>query len=159
MRTGPGWVVRELGVELLPGGSGSKPLNYGISMSARDLEAVRSAAGVAPGAVSAMLLSVYDGTVLDLSPLGRCWRPGDEGRVGAVPRVTVLPGVRDGRRRGLAAVVAAGRGRGLPGAPGAAPRPVPSVPPAVAVELGLAYARPFPRERAVSLHEPARWQP
>jgi len=71
MRVGPGWVVRELGVELLPGGSGSKPLNYGISMSRGDLGAVRSATGVAPEAVSAMLLSVYDGTVLDLSPLGR----------------------------------------------------------------------------------------
>ena len=56
---------------MLPGGSGSKPLNYGISMSRRGLEAVRSATGVAPEAVSAMLLSVYDGTVLDLSPLGR----------------------------------------------------------------------------------------
>jgi len=71
MRTGPGWVVRELGVELLPGGSGPKPLNYGISMLPRDLDAVRSATGVAPEAVSTMLLSVYDGTVLDLSPLGR----------------------------------------------------------------------------------------
>lgn len=71
MRTGPGWVVRELGVELLPGGMGSKPLNYGISMSVRDLDAVRAATGAAPEAVSAMLLSVYDGTVLDLSPLGR----------------------------------------------------------------------------------------
>jgi TniQ len=71
MRTGPGWVVRELGVELLPGGSGSKPLNYGISMSSMDLDAVRAATGVVPEAVSAMLLSAYDGTVLDLSPLGR----------------------------------------------------------------------------------------
>jgi hypothetical protein len=58
-------------VEMLPGGSGSKPLNYGISMSPRDLDAVRSATGVAPEAVSTMLLSAYDGTVLDLSSLGR----------------------------------------------------------------------------------------
>ena len=71
MRTGPGWVVRELGVELLPERSGSKPLNYGISMSRGDLDAVRAATGVAPETVSAMLLSVYDGTVLDLSLLGR----------------------------------------------------------------------------------------
>jgi hypothetical protein len=71
MRTGPGWVLRELGVELLPERSGSKPLNYGISMSRRDLDAVHAATGVAPGTVSAMLLSVYDGTVLDLSLLGR----------------------------------------------------------------------------------------
>lgn len=71
MRTGPGWVVRELGVELLPERSGSKPLNYGISMSSRDLDAVGAATGVAPETVSAMLLSVYDGTVLDLSLLGR----------------------------------------------------------------------------------------
>jgi hypothetical protein len=71
MRTGPGWVVRELGVELLPGRSGSKPLNYGISMSSRELDAVRAATGVAPETVSAMLLSVYDGTVLDLSLLDR----------------------------------------------------------------------------------------
>ena len=71
MRAGPGWVIRELGVELLPPGSGAvKPLNYGISMSCRDLDAVHSATGVAPEAVSAMLLSVYDGTVLDLSSLG-----------------------------------------------------------------------------------------
>lgn len=71
MGTGPGWVVRELGVELLPDRSGSKPLNYGISMSRRDLNAVRAATGVVPQTVSAMLLSVYDGTVLDLSLLGR----------------------------------------------------------------------------------------
>jgi hypothetical protein len=71
MRTGPGWVIRELGVELLPERSGSKPLNYGISMSRRDLDAVRAATGVAPETVSAMLLSAYDGTVLDLSLLGR----------------------------------------------------------------------------------------
>jgi hypothetical protein len=71
MRTGPGWVVRELGIELMPDRSGLViPLNYGISMSRRDLEAVHSATGVAPDAVSAMLLSVYDGTVLDLSSLG-----------------------------------------------------------------------------------------
>jgi hypothetical protein len=71
MRAGPGWVIRELGVELLPERSGSKPLNYGISMSRRDLDAVRAATGVAPETVSAMLLSAYDGTVLDLSLLGR----------------------------------------------------------------------------------------
>lgn len=72
MRTGPGRVVRELGVELLPGNWGAvKPLNYGISMSRRDLDAVHAATGVVPETVSGMLLSVYDGTVLDLSPLGR----------------------------------------------------------------------------------------
>jgi hypothetical protein len=36
-----------------------------------ELEAVRSATGVTPGAVRAMLLSMYDGTVLDLSSLGQ----------------------------------------------------------------------------------------
>jgi hypothetical protein len=70
MRTGPGCVVRELGIELRPGGASVVPANYGISMSRRDLESVHSATGVAPDAVSAMLLSVYDGTVLDLSSLG-----------------------------------------------------------------------------------------
>ena len=70
--TGPGWVVRELGIELLPGWSGLViPLNYGISMSRGDMEAVHSATGVVPDAVSAMLLSVYDGTVLDLAALRR----------------------------------------------------------------------------------------
>lgn len=73
MGTGPGWVVRELGVEL-PSVSANpgevRPLNYGISMSRRDLDAVQAATGVAPDVVSAMLLSVYDGTVLDLSSLG-----------------------------------------------------------------------------------------
>jgi len=67
MRTGPGWVVRELGIELRPGGASVVPANYGISMSRRDLESVHAATGVAPDAVSAMLLSAYDGTVLDLS--------------------------------------------------------------------------------------------
>jgi hypothetical protein len=46
------------------------PANYGILMSSGDLEAVRSATGVAPDALRAMLLSAYDGTVLDLSSLG-----------------------------------------------------------------------------------------
>ena len=77
MRTGPGWVVRELGIELMPDRSMVIPLNYGISMSRRDLEAVHSATGVAPDAVSAMLLSLYDGTVLDLSSLGRSRSGGD----------------------------------------------------------------------------------
>jgi TniQ len=72
IRTGPGWVVRELGIELRPGGvSVVLPASYGVSMSRRDLESVHSATGVAPDAVSAMLLSVYDGTVLDLSSLSR----------------------------------------------------------------------------------------
>jgi hypothetical protein len=71
MRTGPGRVIRELGVELLPGGASVVlPANYGISMSSEDLKAVQSATGVAPDALGAMLLSVYDGTVLDLSSLG-----------------------------------------------------------------------------------------
>lgn len=72
MRTGPGWVIRELGVDLQPGGHGIVlPSNYGISMSRRSLDAVQAATGVAPAATNAMLLSVYDGTVLDLSSLGR----------------------------------------------------------------------------------------
>jgi hypothetical protein len=34
MRTGPGWIIREMGVELLPGGkSVVQAANYGISMS------------------------------------------------------------------------------------------------------------------------------
>jgi hypothetical protein len=71
MRTGPGWVIRELGVELLPGGkSVVQAANYGISMSVEELDAVHAATGVVPDAVKAMLLSVYDGTVLDLSSLG-----------------------------------------------------------------------------------------
>jgi hypothetical protein len=71
MRTGPGWVIRELGVELLPGGkSVVQPANYGITMSPKELNAVHAATGVAPDTVSAMLLSAYDGTVLDLSSLG-----------------------------------------------------------------------------------------
>lgn len=71
MRTGPGWVIRELGVELLPGGkSVVQAANYGISMSVEELDAVHAATGVVPDAVGAMLLSVYDGTVLDLSSLG-----------------------------------------------------------------------------------------
>jgi hypothetical protein len=71
MRTGPGWIVRQLGVELLPGGASVVlPASYGISMSPRELESVHSATGVAPDVVSAMLLSVYDGTVLDLSAIG-----------------------------------------------------------------------------------------
>jgi TniQ len=72
LQTGQGRVIRELGIEVLPGGAGAvRPLNYGISMSGRELEAVRSATGVSPDAVRAMLLSVYDGTVLDLSSLGQ----------------------------------------------------------------------------------------
>lgn len=71
MRTGSGWVIRELGVELLPGGkSVVQAANYGISMSPGELDAVHAATGVAPDTVSAMLLSAYDGTVLDLSSLG-----------------------------------------------------------------------------------------
>jgi hypothetical protein len=71
MRTGPGWIVRALGVELLPGGASEVlPASYGISMSPKDLESVYSATGVTSDVVSAMLLSVYDGTVLDLSSLG-----------------------------------------------------------------------------------------
>lgn len=71
MRTGPGWIVRALGVELLPGGASVVlPASYGISMSPKDLESVYSATGVAPDVVSSMLLSVYDGAVLDLSSLG-----------------------------------------------------------------------------------------
>ncbi len=71
MRTGPGWVIRELGVELLPGGkSVVQAANYGISMSPVELDAVHTATGVAPDTVSAMLLFAYDGTVLDLSSLG-----------------------------------------------------------------------------------------
>lgn len=71
MRTGPGRVIRELGVKLLPGGASVVlPANYGISMSSEDLKAVQSATGVAPDALGAMLLSMYDGTVLDLSSLG-----------------------------------------------------------------------------------------
>src|SRR5450756_1051025 len=66
MRTGPGWIVRALGVELLPGGASEVlPASYGISMSPKDLESVYSATGVTPDVVSAMLLSMYDGTVLD----------------------------------------------------------------------------------------------
>ncbi len=74
MGTGPGWVVRELGIERRSWtGSGEKvvlPEGYGISMSRRDLESVSAATGVAPDMVSTMLLSVYDGTVLDLSSVG-----------------------------------------------------------------------------------------
>ena len=74
MGTGPGWIVRELGIELrLWAGFGEKvvlPEGYGISMSRRSLESVSAATGVTPDAVSAMLLSVYDGTVLDLSSVG-----------------------------------------------------------------------------------------
>jgi hypothetical protein len=72
MQVGQGRVVRELGIELLPDKSRAViPLNYGIAMSREDLEAVHSATGVVPDAVSAMLSSVYEGTVLDLSSLGR----------------------------------------------------------------------------------------
>lgn len=71
MRTGPGWVIWELGVELLPGGkSVVQAAHYGISMSVEELDAVHAASGVVPDAVKAMLLSVYGGTVLDLSSLG-----------------------------------------------------------------------------------------
>jgi hypothetical protein len=72
MRTATGWVVRELGIELLAYRGGMvSPLHYGISMSRRDLEAVQAATGVPPDVVNAMLLSAYDGTVLDMSALGR----------------------------------------------------------------------------------------
>ena len=72
MGTSRGWVVRQLGIELVPyGGRAVSPLHYGISMSRSDLDAVRSATGVPAEQVSAMLLSAYDGTVLDMSALGR----------------------------------------------------------------------------------------
>lgn len=71
MGTSRGWVIRRLGIELVPSGAQAVwPLRYGISMSRNDLDAVRSATGVPQEQVSAMLLSAYDGTVLDMSTLG-----------------------------------------------------------------------------------------
>jgi TniQ len=72
MGTSRGWVIRQLGIELVPNGARAVwPLRYGISMSRSDLDAVRSATGAPPEQVRAMLLSAYDGTVLDMSALGR----------------------------------------------------------------------------------------
>jgi hypothetical protein len=70
MRTATGWIVRELGIELQDDSGTVMPLNYGISMSRRDLDAVQSATGVTSDVVSAMLLPAYGCTVLDLSSLG-----------------------------------------------------------------------------------------
>jgi hypothetical protein len=72
LRTGPGWIIRALSLELSNGADETVvPLHYGILLTDRDRRAVHAATGIRPDVLDLMLMSVYDGTVLDLSVFDR----------------------------------------------------------------------------------------
>lgn len=70
LRRPPGLVADDLGLRVVQGAV-RRPLSllFGITATDEQREAVLAASGVGGGALDAMHLSVYDGTVLDLSDL------------------------------------------------------------------------------------------